>query len=217
MFTGLVQTVGKLTGVRLSGRGRECIIEAAPWGGDALELGESIAVQGCCLTVTAVRENGFDADLLEETWNQTAFAGLAPGSRVNLERSVRPTDRMGGHFVQGHIDAAARFVSIVPQGRDWRLRLSCSEEAARYIVRKGSVALDGVSLTVSGVPSPGLFEVDVIPTTWRETSLSDRKPGDRLNLETDILGRYVEHFLSAGFREAHGVTEDLLRKAGFVP
>ena len=168
--------------------------------------------------VTQIYGDGFDADMLEETFVCTAFGELATNAAVNLERALRASDRMGGHIVQGHVDAKAQIVSITPQERDWRVRLSCSGEAVRYVVNKGSVALDGISLTVSHLPARGLFEVDIIPTTWRETSLRERKPGDHVNLETDIIGRFVEHFLTNGIGGAgNGIDETLLRKAGFLP
>lgn len=218
MFTGLVQKVGKLAGIRHGGMGRIIRIrDVAPWE-EPLQMGESIAVQGCCLTVTQIYGDGFDADMLEETFVCTAFGELATNAAVNLERALRASDRMGGHIVQGHIDAKAQIVSITPQERDWRVRLSCSGEAVRYVVNKGSVALDGISLTVSHLPARGLFEVDIIPTTWRETSLRERKPGDHVNLETDIIGRFVEHFLTNGIGgTGNGIDETLLRKAGFLP
>lgn len=218
MFTGLVQKVGRLAGIHHGGLGRIIQIRSVvPWE-EPLQKGESIAVQGCCLTVTQIHEDGFDADMLEETFACTAFGELGTNAAVNLERALRASDRMGGHIVQGHVDAKAAIVSITPQERDWRVRLSCSGEAARYVVNKGSVALDGISLTVSHLPARGLFEVDIIPTTWRETSLHDRKPGDHVNLETDIIGRFVEHFLMNGYGEAgNGIDEALLRKAGFLP
>ena len=216
MFTGLVQRRGSLLGLARSGGGAVARVACAPWDDDSLEPGESVAVQGCCLTVAAVRADGFDADVLDETLRATALGGLRAGAAVNLERALRASDRLGGHLVLGHVDATAALESVERAGRDWRLRLRCGDAAAaRYVVYKGSVALDGVSLTVSAVPAPGLFEVNVIPTTWRETSLSERRPGDRVNLETDILARYVEALLAPA-AGAKPVTMELLRAAGFA-
>lgn len=214
MFTGLVQKRGSLLSLSRGAAGGAVVrVANDPWPGDPLAPGESVAVQGCCLTVAAVRPDGFEADVLDETLRATALGGLAPGAALNLERALRASDRLGGHLVQGHVDAVAALESVEPAGRDFRLRLRCEPAVARYIVYKGSVALDGVSLTVSAVPAPGVFEVNVIPVTWRETSLSERRPGDSLNLETDILARYVEAFLAAPARKP--VTMDLLRAAGF--
>lgn len=215
MFTGLVRQRGAWLGLARSGGGAVARVACGPWEDGPLEPGESVSVQGCCLTVAAVRADGFDADVLDETLRATALGSLRGGAAVNLERALRPSDRLGGHLVQGHVDATARVESVERAGRDWRLRLRCGSAEAKYIVYKGSVALDGVSLTVSAVPAPGLFEVNVIPTTWRETSLSERRPGDPVNLETDVLARYVEALLAA---PAGGkpVTMELLRAAGFA-
>ncbi len=214
MFTGIVQRTGVFDGFRVEGGGASLSIRVRFPDGDPLSLGESVAVQGCCLTVSAVSPDGFSADVLNETLARTALSSLTPGSRVNLERAMRAGDRFGGHIVQGHVDAVARLVSVSPAGRDFRLRFECGADAFRYVVYKGSVALDGVSLTVSAICGEGEFEVNVIPTTWRLTSLSDRGPGDGVNLETDVIGRYVERFLGApGGRRP--IDETFLRDAGF--
>lgn len=214
MFTGLVGRRGSWLGLARGGGGAVARVSCGAWPDGPLAPGESVAVQGCCLTVAAVRPDGFDADVLDETLRATALGDLASGAAVNLERALRPTDRLGGHLVQGHVDATARLEAVERAGRDWRLRLRLDGPEARYVVYKGSVALDGVSLTVSAVPAPGLFEVNVIPTTWRETSLSERRPGDRLNVETDVLARYVESLLAAPAARKP-VTMELLRAAGF--
>ena len=214
MFTGLVGRRGSWLGLARGGGGAVARVSCGAWPDGPLAPGESVAVQGCCLTVAAVRPDGFDADVLDETLRATALGDLASGAAVNLERALRPTDRLGGHLVQGHVDATARLEAVERAGRDRRLRLRLDGPEARYVVYKGSVALDGVSLTVSAVPAPGLFEVNVIPTTWRETSLSERRPGDRLNVETDVLARYVESLLAAPAARKP-VTMELLRAAGF--
>ena len=205
MFTGLVQQVGRWLGAERRGGGAVARVACAPWPDGPLAPGESVAVQGCCLTVVAATADGFEADLLDETLRVTTLGAL------------RPSDRLGGHIVQGHVDATAEVVSVEPAGRDVRMRLACAGAEARYVVYKGSVALDGVSLTVSAVPAPGLFEVNLIPTTLENTSLRDRRPGDRVNLETDVLGRYVDALLAApAANAAKPVTMDLLRRAGFA-
>ncbi len=215
MFTGLVQQVGRLRGLSRTGGGAVADVACAPWADEPLRPGESVAVQGCCLTVTEARADGFRADVLDETLRVTALGALRPGAALNLERALRPCDRLGGHFVQGHVDATAELLEVRPAGRDRVLVLSCPEAEARHVVYKGSVALDGVSLTVSALHGDGRFEVCLIPTTWSQTSLSERRPGDRINLETDVLGRYVERFVR-GAGATGGVTMDLLRKAGFA-
>lgn len=212
MFTGLIQKLGTFAGIRRTDGGAVIDLATDAWE-TPLEKGESVAVQGVCLTVTDIRSDGFSADVLDETLRVTALGTLRPGCRVNLERALRPTDRMGGHIVQGHVDGLAELLSVRPAGRDHCLRFACRAEEFRYIVHKGSVALDGTSLTVSAIPGEGEFEVCLIPTTWRETSLSERVPGDRVNLETDIVGRYVEKFL--GKTASGGVTMEMLQNAGF--
>lgn len=220
MFTGLVQQVGRLGSLsRAAGGGAVASVSCAPWADGPLVPGESVAVQGCCLTVSAVRPDGFDADVLDETLAVTALRRLAPGAALNLERALRPTDRLGGHIVQGHVDGTAELLAVERVGRDFRFRLRCAPSEARYVVYKGSVALDGTSLTVSAVPESCVFEVNLIPTTLRETSLGERRRGDALNLETDVLGRYVESLLggAAARGGASGVTVAFLRQAGFGP
>ena len=223
MFTGLVQQIGHLDSLRGgSGGGSVLRVRCAPWRDGVLAPGESIAVQGCCLTATEIGDDWFDADVLEETLRASALGDLRPGAALNLERALRPCDRLGGHIVQGHVDGTAVLTGRFRAGRDWRLRLECRSDVARYVVRKGSVALDGTSLTVSAVPAQGVFEVCLIPTTWAATSLSERHEGDRINVETDILGRYVESFMSGLFPAQHSpapptrpITAELLARAGF--
>ncbi len=192
MFTGLVQRIGTLRRHSRPGGGAAfSVTVATPWD-EPLSLGESIAVQGACLTVGAILPGGFSADVLAETLDRTAFGSLRDGARVNLERALRVGDRLGGHIVQGHVDAIGRVLSIRPREHDIVLRVSADAETLRGIVVKGSIAIDGVSLTVSALSDAGgWFEVNLIPTTLRETSLSDRSPGDAVNLETDVLGKYV--------------------------
>ena len=192
MFTGLVQKKGSF--VKLSGSGGAAVmaIDCIPWAGDPLVKGESVAVQGACLTVVGISDRGFTVDVLAETLACTNLRDLKKGDPLNLERALKLSDRLGGHIVSGHVDGTGVIKSIAKMGRDFCLRLACREEEARYIVRKGSVALDGISLTISAVPSMLEFEVCIIPTTWQETSLGSRSVGDAVNIETDIIGRYVE-------------------------
>jgi len=216
MFTGLIQRVGTLQR-RLRRDGGVCLeIATEPWP-DPLQHGESIAVQGVCLTLTAsTRAGHFEVDVLDETLDCTSLGQLRDGSRLNLERALRPSDRLGGHFVSGHVDAPGRLLAIRPRGRDVVFQIAAGPEAARYIVYKGSIAVDGVSLTVSAVHEDGSFEVNLIPTTLADTTLGERRPGDLVNLETDILGKYVERLLQPGGRAMAGVTLATLSEAGFL-
>lgn len=215
MFTGLVQKKGVF--VKLAGDGGAAVAEIAcePWKDDPLVKGESVAVQGACLTVVGISSDGFTADVLEETLACTNLRRLRRGDPVNLERALRLSDRLGGHIVAGHVDGTGEIVAIARRGRDYAVRIRCRPEEARYIVRKGSVAIDGISLTVSDVPTADAFEVCIIPTTWQETSLGARSVGDAVNLETDILARYLEKLAAGGPSAGSGLTLDKLLGAGF--
>jgi riboflavin synthase len=213
MFTGLVQQVGKLHGIAQTAGGWSLTVAHAPWAEGALALGESVAVQGACLTVARLVDGAFGADLLDETLSRTALGALGVDARVNLERALRPADRLGGHIVLGHVDETGRIEAVDPRGRDWRVRVRFSADAARQTVLKGSIALDGISLTVTRL-GDDWFEVNVIPHTWRSTSLSDRNVGDPVNIETDILGKHVARLL--GGARPNGLTLEKLAQAGFV-
>lgn len=212
MFTGLVQKVGVLKRLSRVQGGWSLTLAHAPWP-DALVLGESVAVQGACLTVTSCASGVFTADLLDETLRRTALGQACEGARLNLERALALGDRLGGHIVSGHVDEVGTLLSIEDRGRDIALRVGCSSGLARQTVMKGSVAIDGVSLTVSALGDDWL-EVNLIPHTLKETSLRDRAAGDAVNLEGDILGKYVARLLG---REACGVvTEQMLEENGFL-
>ncbi|MGI6496451.1 MAG: riboflavin synthase [Kiritimatiellia bacterium] len=214
MFTGLVQQTGRLLAVERAAQGGWSLsVRHGPWEEGPLETGESVAVQGVCLTVRPVAPDRFVADLLDETLDHTAFRNLAPEALVNLERALRPCDRLGGHFVTGHVDETGTLSSLVRRGRDTVFRVSCSARLSRQTVLKGSIALDGVSLTVSAL-GDDFFEVNLIPHTLAATSLRERRPGDRLNLESDLLGKYVGRMLGAPRGEG-GLTMEKLLQAGF--
>lgn len=188
MFTGLVEKIGT---VKRVSRGRGLVIEIAfePWR-EPLEPGESVAVNGACLTVARCDATRFTADILRETEVRTGLAELKPGDRVNLERALKVGARLGGHIVQGHVDGRGELVVKTPKGRDFALTFRCGRVIAAASVLKGSIAVNGVSLTVSGLGEDWL-RVDVIPTTMRETNLGLIAIGDKVNLESDVLGKYV--------------------------
>lgn len=191
MFTGIVEEVGE-------------VVEVAPnrlriGGGavmDALAVSDSVAVNGVCLTVTERTDTAFAVDVVEETLSRTNLGDLAPGGIVNLELALTPSSRMGGHVVQGHVDGTGEVVSFggTPEARE--LRVDLSPELARYVVEKGFIALDGISLTVASQEGTG-FSVAVIPYTMQHTVLRVRKPGDRVNIEVDILAKYVERLTAS--------------------
>ena len=209
MFTGLIQRIGT---VKRVSRGAGLVLEIAadmPWE-KPLEEGESVAVNGACLTVSRCEGSRFTADVLQETESRTGLADLVPGAKVNLERALRAGDALGGHIVQGHVDGRGTVTAKVPKGRDFQLRIRCGRVLAAQSVLKGSVTVDGVSLTISALGNDWLG-VDLIPTTAAETTLGAKRVGDTVNLEGDIVGKYVAK--AAG---SSGLTEDALRSAGFM-
>lgn len=216
MFTGLIQKVGK---VKRVSRGRGLVLEFQfePWP-EPLVKGESVAVNGVCLTVCDSDATRFTADVLGETERRTGLAELCPGAKVNLERAMRAGDRFGGHVVQGHVDGRGTILAKIAKGRDFALKISCPRTIAAATVLKGSIAINGVSLTVSGLGDDWL-QVDVIPTTAAETNLGAAKVGDSVNLESDVLGKYAirrEETSSAEAAPSGGLTMDMLAENGFL-
>ena len=217
MFTGLVQRIGTVKRVsRGAGLVLEiecCPIDRSRAGGGwtrPLEEGESVAVNGVCLTVAKCDGSRFTADVLGETEARTGLGGLLPGAKVNLERALRAGDAMGGHIVQGHVDCRGTISERLPKGRDFQLRIRCGRVLAAQSVLKGSVTVDGVSLTISAIGSDWIG-VDLIPTTAAETTLGAKRAGDTVNLEGDMVGKYI-----AKAAARPGVTEESLRRAGFM-
>ena len=214
MFTGIVEELGRVVRLETVEDSARLTVEAPAVTQD-VSLGDSISVNGCCLTVAAVHRNTFTADLMAETLTRTTLGSQAPGDPVNLERALRATDRLGGHIVQGHVDATAEVLDR-SHGEHWDLlRVGLPREIARYVAVKGSVALDGVSLTVVDVedaqhdapdasPTPGAgasLSVGLIPETLRRTTLGTRRPGERVNLEVDVMAKYAERLLGARLSE----------------
>jgi riboflavin synthase len=196
MFTGLVEAVGSLAGNAPHGGDRRLRIAlGTPLAGEPLALGESIAVSGVCLTVVAFDALGFEVDASNETLSLTTLGRLPVGARLNLERALLPTTRLGGHLVSGHVDGVGTLESSVPDGRSQRWRLSAPPPLLRYIAAKGSICVDGVSLTVNAADARG-FEVNLIPHTLRHTSFSSAVAGQGMNLEVDQLARYAERLAS---------------------
>jgi len=199
MFTGLVREVGEVGWLRRTDLAVQLMLKA-PRIAPRVRTGESIAVNGCCLTVTAHRDKQLMFDLLEESLDRTNLGSLKPGSPVNLERALRTDSRIGGHFVQGHVDTTAEVLAVEEKGPEVRLDIALPAGFARYVVFKGSIAVNGVSLTVSALEGGEQFSVWIIPHTLENTNLGDLHPGDAVNLEFDILAKYVESLLAG--REA---------------
>jgi riboflavin synthase len=189
MFTGIVRERGSLAAVE-GGRLRI----SAPETSARLAVGDSISVSGCCLTATAVSNGHFEVTAVPETLSRTTLDQLRPGDAVNLETATRAGEPLGGHYVQGHVDGVGRVASIEPQDEGARVWIEAPEEILRYCVEKGSIAVDGVSLTISGLRE-GAFEVALIPHTLAETTLGALQPGGQVNLEVDVLAKYVERLL----------------------
>lgn len=194
MFTGIVTGTARLA-ERSEIEGGATLLFSAPGFAEALAPGDSVAISGVCLTVTAARGGTFEMQAIRETLARTTLGDIAPGGRVNLERPVRPADPMGGHFVTGHVDATARVLEVEERGAEWLVRVEIPEGHGREIVEKGSIALDGVSLTVGPV-GPGDFVVYLIPYTRDVTTLGEVRAGSRLNVETDLLGKHVARILA---------------------
>ena len=193
MFTGLIADIGTIE--RRDGGAEGARLRVATRLAAELEPGDSVAVNGACLTAAAVDGDGFEADVMNQTLEHTALGRLAPGDRVNLELALRASDRFGGHFVQGHVDATGRVAELREDGFARRLAVDVPAELRRYVVERGSVAIEGVSLTVTALTEAG-FEVSLIPETLERTTLGDAAPGGVVNLELDVLARYVERLMS---------------------
>jgi riboflavin synthase len=198
MFTGIVEETGVVQHIEPTSKSIQLTVASRVCGRD-IRIGDSLAVNGCCLTVVkaSARKGSkwIEFDLLKETWERTNFQALSIGAAVNLERSMRMQDRLGGHFVTGHIDGTGRVKRWERVGTDWVLEVSASPDIMRYMVFKGAVALDGISLTVAAVMRRS-FRIWIIPHTYQVTALRERKPGDLLNIEADLLGKYVDKLLA---------------------
>lgn len=194
MFTGIIEELGSVRSIEERGENARIVIDARVVT-DGTNHGDSIAVNGVCLTALDIHDDSFAADVSRETLLRSTLGSLKPGAPVNLERAVTPATRLGGHMVQGHVDARGQFVSVDSHGESWTLRIAYPAEIARYLVFKGSVAVEGISLTIANL-TEDYFEIAIIPKTWEVTNLSHLKPGDSVNLEVDVIGKYVERLLA---------------------
>jgi riboflavin synthase len=221
MFTGIIEAVGRVAAIESGSRSVRLTIAAGPVAED-VALGDSVAINGVCLTVVEMRPPQLSFEAVWETLRKTGLERLRVGDPVNLERAVALGQRLGGHLVQGHVDGVGTIASIRPVGDSWWVWVEVSPELMRYIVTKGSVAIDGISLTVAD-SAERTFAVSIIPHTWENTTLKDRRAGDTVNVETDIIGKYVEKMLGGYISQGgelsvrhEGVTMDLLARAGYV-
>jgi riboflavin synthase len=194
MFTGIIEELGRVRSVEKRGEGARLVVEARTVM-EGTQEGDSIAVNGVCLTAIDLSADSFSADGSAETLQRSTLGRLRSGSVVNLERAVTPATRLGGHIVQGHVDARGRFLGATEHGGSWTIRIAYPQEMARYLVFKGSVSVEGISLTVA-VLADDYFEIAVIPKTWNVTNLSHLRANDEVNLEADIIAKYVERILT---------------------
>jgi riboflavin synthase len=195
MFTGIIEELGRVRAVEPRGEDARIVIAASLVTEDVHE-GDSIAVNGVCLTALDVHKDSFAADVSRETLNRSTLGHLQPGAPVNLERSVTPVTRLGGHLVQGHVDARGKFLGAEAHGGSWTVRIAYPPEIVRYLVFKGSVAVEGISLTIAELANDH-FAVAIIPKTWEVTNFSHLQPGDEVNLEADVIAKYVERLLTS--------------------
>lgn len=217
MFTGIIEAAGKIESFDHNDEGGKLRVSlaAAPDIAGALKIGDSISVNGCCLTVVELDGNDFAADLSGETLRRTSFGEKKAGDVVNLERPLAAGARLGGHFVQGHVDGVGRVTRLAPEGENWWLSVHVPENLRRYIAKKGSIAIDGISLTVADWRD-GVADIAIIPFTYHQTDIKRMVPGDAVNLETDILAKYVESLLeSRATQSSERLTLSRLVEEGF--
>lgn len=209
MFTGIIEEIGEIAAIKRGAKSCSLVIKGDIIFSD-LKIGDSVAVNGVCLTATSINGSTFTADVMAETMRRSGLGTLQKGSRVNLERAMAANGRFGGHIVSGHIDGVGFVQSLVREDNAVWVTVTADEGIMRYIVEKGSIAIDGISLTVAKVFKDA-FSVSIIPHTGAETTLLTRKSGDRVNLECDIIGKYVEKLVG----KSEGITEDFLKKYDF--
>jgi riboflavin synthase len=195
MFTGIIEELGTVRSIEARVENARLVISARVVT-EGTNHGDSISVNGVCLTALDIEPDSFAADVSRETLQRSTLGSLKPGAPVNLERAVTPATRLGGHIVQGHVDGRGQLLGVEDHGESWTVRIAYPKEIGRYLVFKGSVAVEGISLTIAGLTGEH-FEIAIIPKTWEVTNLSQLKPGDAVNIEVDVIGKYVEKLLSS--------------------
>lgn len=216
MFTGIIAAIGKITNIERKGGDCRLTIHTGKLPLADAQLGDSIAVNGVCLTAIELGKQHFCADVSNETLSRTSLKTALVGTQVNLELALTPTTRMGGHIVSGHVDGLGELTELKPDARSIRLSFKTPDELAKYIAEKGSICINGISLTVNSVNGTE-FSVNIVPHTLKETTLADIKIGDKVNLEVDLLARYLERLLlgEKAAKSQSGITEELLQNSGF--
>ena len=217
MFTGIIQSVGSIASIESKGTDSRVRIHTGKLSLDDVALGDSIAVNGVCLTAVELPGDGFCADVSGETLSRTTFADIRQGSRVNLEKALTPTTHLGGHLLSGHVDGIGEVIERSDAGRSVKFRIQAPSELARYIATKGSICVDGISLTVNAVDG-SIFDLNIVPHTLAETTMDEFQTGSRVNLEVDVIARYLERLLlgDKAAQSGQGITEALLAEHGFI-
>ncbi len=218
MFTGIIEAVGHIQAVQVNAQGARIIVSTGSLDMSDVKLGDSIATNGICLTVVAFDSNSYSADVSNETLTRTGFAHYSVGQKVNLEKAMLPTTRFGGHMVSGHVDALAEIVAVEQDGNSIHYWVSMPDSLAPYIAEKGSVTIDGTSLTVNSL-AEDKFRLTIVPHTTEQTIISSYQAGSKVNLEVDLIARYIERLLThktAETNQSSGVTRELLARSGFI-
>ena len=213
MFTGIIEEIGTVKSFKINSENAEITVECSKVL-DETKIGDSISINGVCQTVVSITENTFIADVSKETLSVTNFSEIKSGDKVNLERALTLNERIGGHIVSGHVDNVAKFISSEKLNDFYNMSFEINKETARYVIKKGSITLNGISLTVADI-SENLIKVAVIPHTFENTNLSDLKSGQSVNVETDVFAKYIEKFL-LNERTTSVITEDFLKENGFM-
>ena len=217
MFTGIIQAIGNIGVIEPKGKDVRMYIRTGKLDLSDVELGDSIAVNGVCLTAVELPGDGFWADVSGETLAKTKLAIIKQGDRVNLEKALTPTTRLGGHMVSGHVDGLGEVIERNPDGRSVQFKIKAPDELAKYIAMKGSVCIDGISLTVNAI-NGAIFELNIVPHTLEDTTMDDFKSGTQVNLEVDIIARYLERLLLGddAAKTAASITKEKLAEYGFL-
>lgn len=213
MFTGIVEEIGSISGIK-QGKNSEILTIKAKKVLEDTKIGDSIAVNGICLTVTALSSDSFTADVMHETINRSSLSKLKYGSKVNLERAMPVNGRFGGHIVSGHVDGIGTIINIKPDDNAIWYKIQANQQILKYIVEKGSITIDGISLTVAKVSETD-FSISAIPHTVEQTILKEKRQGDIVNLETDILAKYIEKLLNSTQNKQSKITKEFLLEYGF--
>ncbi len=218
MFTGIIQAIGKITSIEAATESLRLTVDTGKLDMATTTTGDSIAVNGVCLTAVAITAHSFSADVSNETTACTTLSSLTPGSMVNLEKALTATDHLGGHIVSGHVDGIGTVIARRQDGKSVRFTIKAPDTLAKYIAMKGSICVDGTSLTVNKV-NGSEFELNIVPHTLRATIIDSYKPGTSVNLEVDLIARYLERLIlgdKAAMPNSTGITDHLLRKHGFI-